>query len=229
MLHTRRRTVLMILCVWVISFTVAIPHILTQTLVPDRNQHYCTEKWDGRGGELGNKIFTVALFAFLFIIPMVLIGASYCRIIATLWKTNQALAEDYNCTQKHKSNQTTSSKVSTLRMKKSRKGDPLNSRQHKRKTTLMLLTVVILFFICMLPFHISTLVVKLLESDSIVKNYEFRIIHSNVFPVLLVSSCAWNPFVYNFFSQKFNRAFRRVFNCQCEIRGEQQEVTTTVL
>lgn len=225
MLHTRRRTVFMILFVWLISFTAAIPHILTQTLIPYGDDLYCTEDWDGWGGELGNKIFTVALFAFLFIIPVVLIGTSYFRIIATLWKTNTALAEDYNSMQKRKDNQMTSVRTATPGIKKSRSHEPQRSGKNKRKTTLMLLTVVILFLVCMLPFNISSLIAKFLRPEQT----EFEVVHSHVFIVLLVSSCAWNPFVYNFFSQKFNRAFRRVFKCQCETRAGEHEGSTTAL
>ena len=224
MLHTRKRTMCVILFVWFISLTAAAPNAITQTLLPYHGQLYCTENWDERGGDLGNNIYTVILFIFLFVIPIVLMTTSYIKITTTLWSRNTALAKDYSHAKDEKCDQSTAMGTIATHGR-----DPQSSQQNKRKTTLMLLTVVIFFLICMLPFNILSLVIRFLDPQIVErKDKEFTMANS-VLTVLLVSSCAWNPFIYNFFSQKFNRAFRRVFKCQCELRADEHHTASTVL
>lgn len=78
----------------------------------------------------------------------------------------------------------------------------------------MLVTVVVFFFACMLPFKLLTLWIVTLSDDV------FKVIDVETFYLLLYFcrvmfyiNSAINPILYNIMSSKFREGFRKVFHC----------------
>ena len=84
----------------------------------------------------------------------------------------------------------------------------IHGAKNMRKTTYMLLTVIVVFLICMLPFQIMVLVAPFVHADVLRSDTFF--VSTKISSVLAVCSMACNPFIYSFFREKFRRAFTDV-------------------
>lgn len=121
-----------------------------------------------------------------------LLGFLYARIVWKLWNPDQRLTQEIATPSKQRKPKHFVEKT-------------------RRKTTIMLLAVVLVFFTCFFPFNV--LGMKLAFGDS--KNFNFDILkHVNsVTRVLLVVNSASNPIIYNFLSEKFRAGFKSIFTC----------------
>lgn len=87
------------------------------------------------------------------------------------------------------------------------------SRSRKQVVT-MLMTVVIFFFACMLPFKLLTLWIVTLSEDVLtVINIETFYLLLYFCRVMFYINSAINPILYNIMSSKFREGFRKVFHC----------------
>lgn len=78
----------------------------------------------------------------------------------------------------------------------------------------MLMTVVIFFFACMLPFKLLTLWIITLSEDVLtVINIETFYLLLYFCRVMFYINSAINPILYNIMSSKFREGFRKVFHC----------------
>lgn len=209
---TYRKTIIVMAITWLASCAIAAPQAFVATTTDDPPFKYCWEDWSGKGGLLGNRIYTVVAFIVLFVIPIMVICGSYVIIIRTLWQPEPVLGEE-------ESGSPTSEGRSSQRMYK------VHRAKKKRKTTYMLLTVIVAFLICMLPFQVITLVSVFVE----VPPTDGYTLLRNIASVLAICSMVCNPFIYSFFSEKFRRAFMDVFRCHCEADSQQATTTSIVL
>lgn len=203
----------MIVITWLASCAIAAPQAFVATILDSPSFKYCTEDWTGKGGPAGNRIYTVVTFIVLFAIPIMVICGSYVIIIRTLWQPEPVLGEEENV------GSPTSEGRSSNRMYK------VHRAKTKRKTTYMLLTVIVAFLLFMLPFQLITVVQVFVE----IPFTDGYIVLGNIASVLAVCSMVCNPFIYSFFSEKFRRAFADVFRCQCEADNQQATATSIVL
>ncbi|XP_050533819.1 growth hormone secretagogue receptor type 1-like isoform X2 [Daktulosphaira vitifoliae] len=92
--------------------------------------------------------------------------------------------------------------------------DSACNQRARRQVVLMLATVVLSFFVCLLPFRIFTMWIILVPEEVFLdlgmKNY-YIILYSSRIMVYLNS--AINPILYNLMSSKFRRGFCKL--CQC--------------
>lgn len=203
-----RRTLTVMVVTWVLSCAISAPQGFVVTIIDDPPFKYCQEDWTGKGGLVGDRIYTVVAFIALFAIPIVVISGSYLIIIRTLWQPEPVLGEEER-------GSTGNDGRSWQRIYK------VHRQKKRRKTAYMLLTVIIAFLVCMLPFQIIVLVLRFVEFPP-TDGYTLLI---NIASVLAVCSMAINPFIYSFFSEKFRRAFMDVFQCRCE--ADIQPATTS--
>ena len=196
---TYRRTLTVVVLTWVVSCAISAPQAVVATIIDIPPFKYCHEDWTGKGGLVGNRIYTVVAFIALFAIPIVVISASYLIIIRTLWQPEPVLGEEER-------GSTSNEGPSSHRIYK------VHRQKKRRKTAYMLLTVIVAFLVCMLPFQVIVLVSRFVELPR-TDGYNLLI---NIASMLAVCSMACNPFIYSFFSEKFRRAFADVFQCRCE-------------
>lgn len=217
--HTTKRTLIIITVTWLVSFAIAIPQATTRVLINQAPYVICAENWTGRGGRLGNQIYTAISFAILFVFPTTVITLSFVGIMKRLWHPEEILSSACN--------------VNTVKNGEPRNGGTAakNPEQkclsrNKRKTTLMLLVVIIAFLICNSPFNILLLVSSFLEVEQL---NESVFLAASILTVLAVCSSACNPFIYNFFSEKFRRAFQSVFTCRTDHHNKHAVSLSTIL
>ncbi|XP_031573735.1 orexin receptor type 2-like [Actinia tenebrosa] len=207
--HTVRRTSCLIALIWVISVMVASPQIPSRVLIryPHlTNMIVCGQDWSKLGGQLGHQIYSVAIFLIFFAVPITIISFAYSAIIARLRKTDGALRETFRSSQgrANKDGQP------------EQEGSSAVSRKN-RKTTFMMLTVIIVFLICMLPLNVFILVI-IFPSEQMSNASEEISDANSVLTVFAIASSACNPIIYNFFSLKFRRAFADAFRCECKYK-----------
>lgn len=196
---TYRRTLTVMVFTWLVSCAISAPQAFVVTIIDIPPFKYCQEDWTGKGGLVGNRIYTVVAFIALFAIPIVVICSSYVIIIRTLWQPEPVLSEEESGSTSNEGR--SSHRIYTVHRQKKR-----------RKTAYMLLTVIVAFLVCMLPFQVIVVVSSFVEFQPT----DGYILLINIASVLAVCSMACNPFIYSFFSEKFRRAFTDVFQCRCE-------------
>lgn len=209
---TYRRTLTVMVFTWLVSCAISAPQAFVVTITDNPPFKYCQEDWTGKGGLVGNRIYTVVAFIALFAIPIVVICVSYVIIIRTLWQPEPVLGEGERG-------------PPTNEGRNSHRIYAVHRAKKRRKTAYMLLTVIVAFLVCMLPFQVIILVssfVKFQLTDGF-------ILLNNIASVLAVCSMACNPFIYSFFSEKFRRAFTDVFKCRCDADIHQATTSSIVL
>lgn len=213
-----RRTVILMVLTWLVSCAIASPQAFVVTIQNKR----CVEDWTGKGGILGNRIYTVVAFILLFVLPILVIGSSYIMIIRTLWQPEPSLSDDATTARSVRGLSSTNNQPPY----NANRAYAIRRAKKKRKTTYMLLTVIATFLTCMLPFHVTILLQVFVELP-------FQTVGFSVFVnfslVLALCSMACNPFIYSFFSDKFRKAFVDVFRCRCEEDGQQAPTTSFML
>lgn len=213
-----RRTVILVVLTWLVSCAIASPQAFVVTIQNKR----CVEDWTGKGGILGNRIYTVVAFILLFVLPILVIGSSYIMIIRTLWQPEPSLSDDATTACSVRGLSSTNNQPSY----NANRAYAIRRAKKKRKTTYMLLTVIATFLTCMLPFQVTILLRAFVELPFQTVGFSVFV---NFYSVLALCSMACNPFIYSFFSDKFRKAFVDVFRCRCEEDGQQAPTTSVML
>ncbi|KAF0772861.1 growth hormone secretagogue receptor type 1-like [Aphis craccivora] len=94
--------------------------------------------------------------------------------------------------------------------------DSACNQRARRQVVLMLATVVLSFFVCLLPFRVFTMWIILVPEHTFldlgVKHY-YIILYSS--RVMVYLNSAVNPILYNLMSSKFRRGFCKLCRSQC--------------
>ncbi|KAI1706939.1 7 transmembrane receptor (rhodopsin family) domain-containing protein [Ditylenchus destructor] len=133
------------------------------------------------------KNFIYSAFLFFFLLPALLITFVYCHIVIKLKKTSEALM-----------------------------GENAKQKVRTRKSLLrILVSVVVMFFLCWLPFHIQRLLTIFLNESQTEGTSATTAVHSLFNLVFYISgycyysNSACNPILYNILSEKYRIAFCR--------------------
>jgi hypothetical protein len=130
------------------------------------------------------KVYVTFFSICLYFVPALFLSYLYSRIVWKLWHPEKHLAGAT-------SHQSTRNFV----------------RKSRRKTTMMLLTVVLVLFLSFLPYNIFLLVFSYRDFDGF-------ILQANAAGrVLSFIGSTSNPIIYSFFSQKFRTGFRNILSC----------------
>lgn len=134
--------------------------------------------------------FLTTIVAF-FLIPLLILITLYSMIAKNLVRKNP---------------------TTTCKIRPSKQEQNLKARQ---QVVLMLGTVVVTFFLCLLPFRILTLAIII--SDELFDNIELDNYYIILFfcRIMLYLNSAINPILYNLMSSKFRRGFRSLYCCLC--------------
>ena len=131
--------------IWLASCAISAPQAFVATITDSPPFKYCLEEWTGKGGLKGNRIYTIVSFIVLLAIPIVVICGNHVIILRTLWRPEPVLGGE-------------ESSARTIKRRASHCVYNVKRVNKKRKTTYMLLTVIVAFLVCMLPFQVITVV-----------------------------------------------------------------------
>lgn len=130
------------------------------------------------------KIYYTIIFVGLHVVPFASLFVMYIRIAWQLWHPDKQLDEQ--------------PEGARARM----------CERTRRRTTLMVIAVLVAFFVCFFPFHIYYI------TQIFQENYEQKpTTETAVLRVILVLNTAVNPIIYNLLSEKFRVGFRGIFAC----------------
>ena len=200
--NKKRTTCWALIIIWLLSMALALPFAIKTTLkvvplnieengvVTKRELSFLDTKMD-----INNfRIYYLTLFISLHIVPFVSMAALYTRIAWQLWKRSKDLTA-----QTH--NNPTEGTKNTPRM----------SERNRRRTTKMVIAVLLAFFICFFPFHIYYLTILLGDGYKTPDPTTTLVLR-----LLLILNAAVNPIIYNLLSENFRAAFRAM--CACGTR-----------
>ncbi|KAI6216436.1 Neuropeptides capa receptor [Aphelenchoides besseyi] len=203
------RAVKMIICVWVGAFLAAFPVFFIVVINRVKLPTPIDEKWFGTvsfdnktiaNTELcaldlnapeAQRTFILSAFFVFFLLPAIVITVVYCHIMLKIRESDRYMMADQQKTNRHKK--------SLLRM---------------------LVAVVLMFFICWVPFHIQRLIsIYINETGGDNTSAGIGTLYSVAFYLsgyFYYSNSACNPILYNLLSSKYRRAFCKTILCrQC--------------
>ena len=138
------------------------------------------------------KAYTVFIFITINVIPVIVLSFFYICILWKLWNPDKRLTLE----------------VPTS----SRSQKPKNFVQKtRRKTTTMLLTVVLVFFLFWFPYNMFNLLLTFGNQADF--NIDILRHASSILRLFVLVNSASNPIIYNFLSEKFRTGFQTIFAC----------------
>ncbi|XP_074644015.1 QRFP-like peptide receptor [Tubulanus polymorphus] len=185
---TISRSLKVLTAVWLFAIIVSAPFILTTRLgkavftETGKTVYVCRTM----ATSISSRAFFTANIVFFFFIPMIMLAVLYANIISKLFTDSSHLL------------QTNASRNTGLR--------------NRRQVVFMLVSIIILFITCMLPFRILTMYLMYTPMTRIkVEVGVYRMFYLILFArVMYYLNSACNFLVYNAHSTKFRCAFRAV-------------------
>lgn len=181
------KTKLVILLIWFSSCAITSPTLYSMRVKKVYEEYHCLEDWTPAFDNIKTpKYYTLALFILMYAIPLTLIIYLYSCVIHKVWIRHVP----GNFTQANQRLEDVS----------------------KRRVLKMLITVVIAFAVCWLPFHIYLMMV----------NFYYGINSCDISPTVLFvglllghSNSAVNPWIYFIFNKDYRRNFKDLCRFPC--------------
>ncbi|KAK6186498.1 hypothetical protein SNE40_008527 [Patella caerulea] len=185
-----RNKMILIAIMWICAAAFAVPFFLMAET--QRQYHFsykedvdiCTTPIDSGV----KRAFVVVIFCVFFVVPFAMLIVVYVVIILRVVK--DSMSKD---------------------MKDSKKTQ--SSDSHKQLVC-MLVGIIILFFVCLLPFRILVLLTIYSPHALNDLDLEHYLNVMNAIRLLVYMNSAGNPLIYNIVSVKFRTAFRKALGCQ---------------
>lgn len=137
-----------------------------------------------------SKAYTLTIFVVLNVIPITVLTCFYARIVWKLWNPDRQLNQGHAGA--------------------NNQGKPKNFvTRTRRRTTIMLIVVLVAFFVCMFPYNLFTVLIANLgreRFDQVTLQWS-----NSILRILVILNSATNPIIYNFLSEKFRTGFRNIF------------------
>ncbi|XP_076632519.1 RYamide receptor [Colletes latitarsis] len=184
---SKRQAQFLILAVWVLAMTISVPiAVVSQLSQPSPKyevckKYMCQEVWPS----LENKYYySIALLVLQYVIPIMILVFTYTSIAVMVWcKRPPGEAEN----------------VRDQRMARS-----------KRKMVKMMMTVVIVFTVCWLPYNILMLIIDNNEASSSWTGLPF--VWMSLHWLAMSHSC-YNPVIYCWMNARFRSGFITAIGC----------------
>lgn len=224
--------------IWLISFLFAIPTIFIQKVITDNGstELICTEKWSAPfNEEESRKHYTIILFVFLYLTPLLLMSVLYAVMARKLQKTlktrghptkkiSESLRSDKRLlSTSHRTSSPAASpkrKSSTFRKissltkanifrKSSTSESPSKSKSEKRKrrVIIMMFTITIVFATCWFPLFLLQFLGTFNETFMKCPGSIPTWVYGIPF-IFQYSNSAINPFIYFTFSQTYRNGLK---------------------
>ncbi|XP_078359703.1 neuropeptide FF receptor 1-like isoform X2 [Oculina patagonica] len=180
--------------VWLIATLVGLPFFAVMQLQESNGVLLCLE--GGWPNETFRDVYTVLSFGLTYAIPLPTIAVFYTIIVM---KLNKAARETSDT-------------------------EGFRTAKAKGKVIRMLIIVVIFYFLCFLPYHVTYLWYEFGDG----RNYKGIWILMSYCHVLVYSNSAVNPVLYGFLSEQFCRGFARLVPC-CRIWGKDAKCSSWIV
>ncbi|XP_016340344.1 neuromedin-K receptor [Sinocyclocheilus anshuiensis] len=169
----------MIACVWILAAFLAFPLCFYSITEVRPHRTVCYVAWPRRDDDAF--IYHVIVAVLVYLLPLVLMAATYSRVGLTLWGGGFPGRSSENL-QGH--------------------------LQAKRKVVKMMVIVVVTFAICWLPYHVYFIVTSFNRKLKRIKSIQ-QVYLSVLW--LSMSSSMYNPIIYCCLNSRFRAGFKRVF------------------
>ena len=211
---TKKRVPYIVALLWTLAVLSCIPDLITNTIDPNpRSTYPCKRPWslDEYVNHEGFIIFTGVFFG---IIPSVIIFFCYFAIFRGLFITNTICAAPEG----------------------SVSNPALEDQRSKKQLFKLLLWLMIIFFVCNLPFAIFFTYLITVDRTTVVNNHQRLFLLHRMARFLLTANSFFNPLVYAFRSSNYRKGFKRIFCCmqegdwkkQINVRWKREKVRKTV-
>ena len=187
----KKRVPYLVALLWTLAVLSCIPDLITNTIDPNPSSTYpCKRPWslDEYFDHEGFIIFTGVFFAF---IPSIIIFFCYFSIFRGLFITNTICS-------------TPGSSSHAV----------LEDQRSKKQLFKLLLWLMIIFFVCNLPFAIFFSYLVSADRTAVGNNRERLLIVHRIVKFLLTANSFFNPLVYAFQSSNYRKRFKTIFCCQ---------------
>ena len=174
-----KRAVAIVFFLWIASVSLVGPYIAILRVEKADGRSECTESWPQA---YHPKVFTLAVFIALYVLPLFVITANYIRISQKLWRDIQRMQK-------------------AIGEKNGNSKKPLTQARAQRNMRIVriFIIVVIAFSLCMLPNHIMWIWFDF----GMGREYEnFNTIIVFCF-ILVYSNSAINPFIFVFLHRRY--------------------------
>ncbi|XP_070385731.1 tachykinin-like peptides receptor 86C [Dermacentor albipictus] len=180
--------------IWASSALLSVPTLLFSRT---RSYYYadrsvrtvCLLVWpDGIPGvSVADYLYNVAFLVLTYVVPVFTMAATYTHMSHELWGSG--------CIGEFTEHQH-------------------NALRNKQKVVRMLFTVVFLFTVCWLPYHVYFLYV--FHNPTVVHSDDIQHVYLAMY-WLAMSHAMYNPIVYYFMNHRFNQYFRQCLSCWCTL------------
>ena len=195
----KRHTYIKIILIWFFSTICAIPQAVFYTFdYIDEETPFCHVK--GEETSVKMKVFhayNIFLVLVEYIIPLFVMSITYSCISSRLWKS------------------VTPGEGSRLQSKIILK--------NKQKVIQMLMTVVIIFSLCWLPYQVYFIT---LLCNPLINNFKFINLIFLISHWLAMSNSCYNPFIYTICSPQFRQEVTGIIGC---VKHKEEDINTTAL
>ncbi|XP_045211177.1 cholecystokinin receptor-like [Mercenaria mercenaria] len=189
-IHSKKSAIIGIVVVWLIALCALSPHLVFQKL---DQRLKVTENAIGVGwvcaefyprGKADGKLYSVFVYIFLYVIPVLIMIFTYGAITHRLWLKRSVFPVSQNSSQFAR------------------------GVAHKKKITKLLIVLVLAFTVLWLPFFSFSMFTKFADADV----HAFRI-KMAVLQLVGYSNCCVNPIMYTFLNNSFQKEFIRMCRC----------------
>ena len=187
------KKVLTVVCfIWIVAVISAFPFYVSAKLDNDK----CQEEWEEHFGKRWINIYSIYLLLAFCIIPVVSMSLMNGMIICKIKKPGRSKNLYKNMLQ-----------------------DMARLRQRRDLRVIkILLSIIVMFFICVLPIRVMLVVKSFFDPDGLVWTDPWKIIHTAEFSYPF--HVAVNPIIYSIIDKAFrNELFKTLFCCKYKTTG----------
>ena len=173
------RALAIVFFLWIASISLVGPYIAILRVEKSDGSAECSENWPH---EYHPKVFTLAVFIALYVLPLFVITANYIRISQKLWRDIERMQK-------------------AIGEKKRNSKKPLTQARAQRNMRIVriFIIVVIAFSLCMLPNHIMWI----WHDFGTGRNYQYFDTIIVFCFTLVYSNSAINPFIFVFLHRRY--------------------------
>ena len=179
------RALAVVFFLWIASISLVGPYIAILRVQTDQGKEKCRENWPT---EHHSKVFTLAVFVALYLLPLFVITANYIRISQKLWKDIQRMKQ-------------------TIGERRSCKKPLVRARAQRNMRVVKIFSIaVIAFSFCMLPNHVMWIWYDY-GSGNHYPHFDTILVFCHI---LVYSNSAVNPFIFVFLHSRYYKGICKI-------------------